>query len=152
VWSITTSEYLRPFGSLHKVGHWCILPPMTRTPVAELEWRLCDRMRRSLDYAGIGVQEMADYLLRSRNAVGNWLSGRTAPSERVLRRWAELTGVSYEWLDQGRAPESEPAEADRRAPSGLRKRSSGCTIDTWDVRRYLTVVPLGEADDEDVAA
>jgi transcriptional regulator with XRE-family HTH domain len=124
----------------------------TRTPVAELEWRLCDRMRRSLDYAGIGVQEMADYLLRSRNAVGNWLAGRTAPSERVLRRWADLTGVSYEWLYDGRAPDSEPAEADRRTPSGQRKRQSGCTIDTWDVPRLLTVVPLDEVDDEDVAA
>jgi transcriptional regulator with XRE-family HTH domain len=120
----------------------------TRTPVAELEWRLCDRMRRSLDYAGIGVQEMADYLLRSRNAVGNWLAGRTAPSERVLRRWADLTGVSYEWLYNGRAPDSEPAEADRRAPSRLRKPSSGCTIDTSGVLRPLTVVPLGKTDDQ----
>jgi transcriptional regulator with XRE-family HTH domain len=99
-------------------------------------------MRRSLDHADIGVQEMADHLLRGRNTVGGWLSGRTKPSPRVLKRWADLTGVKYEWLNpDDHAPESEPGSKDRRDPSRQETSRSGwCTAGNHPPR-VLTVMP-----------
>jgi transcriptional regulator with XRE-family HTH domain len=65
------------------------------------QWDLADRMAKSLRTAGIGVQQMADYLDMHRNTVGGWLSGRTPPDVRTLRLWALHTGVSYDWLCHG---------------------------------------------------
>ena len=64
-------------------------------------WDLADRLRKSLREAGLGVQEMADYLGVSRGAVGNWINGRNRPSAPTLRLWAMRTGVSYRWLRKG---------------------------------------------------
>ncbi len=61
-------------------------------------WDLTDRMRKSLRHAGMGVQEMADYLGVARNTVSTWINGRITPSVQTLRLWALRTGVSYEWL------------------------------------------------------
>lgn len=110
-----------------------------------------DRLAKARKTAGIGQQEMAQLLLRDRKTIGNWENDHTEPTPRVLIRWAELTKVPLWWLTDGEPADSEPGSKDRRAPAGLRKPSSGCTIDTSAVRRPLTVVPLGEVD-EDVAA
>lgn len=64
-------------------------------------WDLADRLRKSLRAAGLGVQEMADYLEVSRNTISNWINGRTRPSAPTLRLWALRTGVSYGWLRKG---------------------------------------------------
>lgn len=63
-------------------------------------------MRKALVHADVGVQEMADYLDVSRNAVSTWINGRIVPSTQTLRLWALRTGVPYEWLRTGNAPES----------------------------------------------
>lgn len=42
--------------------------------------------------------EMAQMMLCSKNTISNWENSHTKPSERKLRRWADLTGVDYEWL------------------------------------------------------
>jgi transcriptional regulator with XRE-family HTH domain len=62
------------------------------------EWDLADRMRKALRVAGIGPQEMADYLGVSRQSVGNWISGRVEPSLQTLRLWSIRTGVPLEWV------------------------------------------------------
>ena len=64
-------------------------------------WDRADRMRKALRHAGLGVQEMADYLGVSRGAVGTWINGRVTPSMPTLRLWAIRCGVAYEWLITG---------------------------------------------------
>ena len=80
------------------------------------QWDLADRMAKSLRTAGIGVQEMADYLDVHRNTVGGWLHGRIRPDVRTLRLWALHTGVSYDWLCHGEDAPQLPR------PAGVSKR------------------------------
>jgi transcriptional regulator with XRE-family HTH domain len=68
------------------------------TTVVPPEWDLADRMRKSLRHAGIGVQEMADYLEVGRSTISSWINGRITPNAQTLRLWALRTGVPYEWL------------------------------------------------------
>lgn len=63
------------------------------------EWDLGDRMRKALRHAGIGVQEMADYLGVARNTVSTWINGRNRPGRPVVRLWALRCGVSLGWLE-----------------------------------------------------
>ena len=65
------------------------------------EWDRADRMRKALRYAGVGVQEIADYLDVDRSTVSNWLGVRIIPSVQTLRLWAARCGVSYPWLVTG---------------------------------------------------
>ncbi len=63
-----------------------------------------DRMRVALRSAGIGVQEMADYLEVSRGTVSTWLNDKITPGKQTLRLWAIRTGVPLVWLETGQAP------------------------------------------------
>jgi transcriptional regulator with XRE-family HTH domain len=75
---------------------------MTEKPMdAVPEWDVADRMRKAMRSAGIGVQEIADYLGVARNTVSTWINGRIAPSRQTLRLWALRCGVSYDWLKDG---------------------------------------------------
>jgi transcriptional regulator with XRE-family HTH domain len=69
------------------------------------EWDVADRMRKSLRNAGMGVQEMADYLGVARNTVSTWINGRIEPSTQTLRLWALRTGVPFAWLRDGKSTE-----------------------------------------------
>ncbi len=62
------------------------------------QWTLGDRMGKALDHAGIGMQEMADYLGVSRNSVSNWVHGRITPSRQTLLLWSMRTGVDLDWI------------------------------------------------------
>jgi transcriptional regulator with XRE-family HTH domain len=73
----------------------------TASPVGVPQWDTSDRMRKALRHAGIGVQEMADYLDVSRNTVSTWINGRISPSTQTLRLWAMRCGVSFSWLANG---------------------------------------------------
>ena len=64
----------------------------------ELEFDLADRMRKALRVADISVNDMADYLDMSRNAVGSWINGRIVPGRATVRLFAMRCGVPYEWL------------------------------------------------------
>ena len=68
------------------------------------EWTQGDRLRKSLDHAGITVAEMAAYLETSRNTVGNYLADRTRVPGLVMRQWALRTGVPRSWLETGKTP------------------------------------------------
>lgn len=70
-------------------------------------WDLSDRMAKALRHAGLGVQEMGEYLGISRNTVGNYLHGRTQPDKRTLRLWAIRCGVPLEWLEDGIVTEGD---------------------------------------------
>lgn len=78
------------------------------------EWTLADRMRKSLDAAGLGVQEIADELGVTRGAVGKWINGHVEPRHPTLMAWAMRTGVSLAWLETGEAP---PGGTNGRAPA-----------------------------------
>jgi transcriptional regulator with XRE-family HTH domain len=64
-------------------------------------WTLGDRLDKALHDAGMGKQEMADFLEVSRNTVGAYCADRQRPSGAVLRAWALRTGVPLEWLKRG---------------------------------------------------
>ena len=61
-------------------------------------------MRKTLRESGLSVQDIADYLDVSRNAVSTWINGRIVPSTQTLRLWALRTGAPYEWLKDGTEP------------------------------------------------
>jgi DNA-binding XRE family transcriptional regulator len=65
------------------------------------EWDIADRLRKSLRHAGVGVDEMADYLGVSRRSVGNWINGHIEPSRQTKRLWALRCGVDFNWLCHG---------------------------------------------------
>jgi transcriptional regulator with XRE-family HTH domain len=65
------------------------------------EFNLADRMRKAQREAGIGVQEMADQLGVQRGTVSRWINGVIRPSVPVLTLWAQMCGVSYDWLVNG---------------------------------------------------
>lgn len=68
------------------------------------QWTLGDRLSKALRHADISVNDMADYLTRGRNTIGNYMSGRTRPPRAVLIAWALRTGVPLEWIETGEAP------------------------------------------------
>lgn len=79
---------------------------MTQQPIGTVpDWDVADRMRKALRACGVSVQEIAEYLDVSRNAVSTWINGRIEPSTQTLRLWALRTGVPYEWLRTGVAPD-----------------------------------------------
>lgn len=65
-------------------------------------------MALALEVAGVGVQEMADYLGVDRGTVGRWINGRGPATKQTLRLWALRTGVSLDWLETGLAPAGTP--------------------------------------------
>jgi len=96
-------------------------------PGAVPEWDIADRMRKSLRHAGIGVQQMADYLDVDRSTVSTWINGRITPSTQTLRLWALRCGVDYAWLT---------GKPDR--PATLRPAKTGSIIGTcWTLQHNL---------------
>lgn len=67
---------------------------------------LGDRLNRSLKFADLSVQEMADHLGMNRNSLSRYLNDRGAPPRsHILRLWALRCGVPYSWLSTGVAPD-----------------------------------------------
>jgi transcriptional regulator with XRE-family HTH domain len=94
------------------------------TPSAGIpSWDVGDRMRKGLRHAGVGVQEMADYLGVARSTLGNWLGGRIDPSTQTLRLWAMRCGIDYEWLAYG-AVDNHVAAARALSEPGLNNAGS----------------------------
>jgi transcriptional regulator with XRE-family HTH domain len=87
---------------------------MSKQPAA-LEWNQADRMRKALRHAGVGMQEMADYLGVSRTSTSNWTNGRILPSITTLRAWAMRTGVPFERLCHGSTDPCSPLPRSRGA-------------------------------------
>jgi transcriptional regulator with XRE-family HTH domain len=64
-------------------------------------WTLGDRLAKAREHAGLSIEEMADVLVRDRSTIGRYENDRNRPPRRVLRRWAEVTGVPLEWIVGG---------------------------------------------------
>lgn len=111
------------------------------SPVAGIpSWDVGDRMRKGLRHAGVGVQEMADYLGVARSTLGNWISGRIDPSTQTLRLWALRCGVDYEWLAYGRAESHIPAARAVSEP-GLNMTGSTARVVLLSGRRGPSGMP-----------
>jgi transcriptional regulator with XRE-family HTH domain len=112
---------------------------MTQATEQAPEFDLADRMRKSLRHADIGVQEMADYLEVSRNAVGTWINGRNKPSPQTVRLWALRCGVPYEWLRHGTVnviAYPDPEGDAKWAPTGSNRQPADYKVD--GSRRSIT--------------
>lgn len=64
-------------------------------------WTLANRMARSLEWSGVSVGEMAEFLGVTRGTASAYKTGRHKPDTRTLRLWAERCGVDYQWLTEG---------------------------------------------------
>ena len=65
------------------------------------EWTLGDRLKKARVLAGIEQREMARQLGVTSGAISNWEKDISRPRQdllQVLRRWSEITNVSYGWL------------------------------------------------------
>lgn len=67
-------------------------------------WTLSDRLRKAREFAGLQQSELANTLGISRNSVSSYEGARSTPRRPVLRTWADVCGVSYEWLTGGQLP------------------------------------------------
>lgn len=74
------------------------------------QWTLGDRMAKARRSAGIGSQNMADYLDMTRQTITNYETDRTRPPRSVLIAWALSTGVPFEWLDTGQESPDGPGD------------------------------------------
>lgn len=88
------------------MGNVQLLPSTGDNTPSGPEWTLGDRLGKSLRYAGMKAQDMADIIGVARNTISNYVNDHTEPSKLALKEWALRTGVSVEWLE-GNSPSSE---------------------------------------------
>lgn len=98
------------------------------------DWTLGWRLRRSLEYGGIDVAEMAEVIEVHRTTISKWFHDEVVPRRVYLSEWARQTGVRVEWLlgEDPKVPGDGPrsrVRAGRRAVTdnrdfGERKRRS----------------------------
>lgn len=74
---------------------------MATATIAPPQFELRHRLALALEHGGVRPEAMAEELGCAATTVRNYLSGRTHPKKAVLWRWAEVTGVPFEWLEQG---------------------------------------------------
>jgi transcriptional regulator with XRE-family HTH domain len=108
--------------------HMTHQPASGSIPNLTLGWRL----RMSLDYANISVQQMATQLGVSRATLSRWMADKgERPKRAYLSQWSLATGVPYEWIDTGKPPPDGGGDAPR-VPPGSRP-----TQGYFGVRRLL---------------
>ena len=87
------------------------------------EWTLGWRLQRSLSWADVSVQEMADELGVSRGTISRWCNDHNRPRRSDLRLWALRTGVPLDWLLYG--DEGLPRVDSNHQPTGMWYESPG---------------------------
>jgi len=103
-----------------------------KTPVGGVpEWTIGDRLRKARESADIGVSEMAEAIGISRNSVGNYEHGHTAPKVIVLNACALATGVSREWLETGHSRDSPGDTPDGLRPTNPCLSVVASTVTSW---------------------
>lgn len=104
----------------------------------ELQQTLGDRLSKSLKYANMSHQEMAEFLEVHRNSVGAWCTDRNRVMPAILRLWSQRVGLPLEWLRDGTWPEekAEPAKkTPAKAPAKKVSRTVGKPAATTSKRR-----------------
>ena len=61
-------------------------------------WTLGDRLRKSLQHAGLTPEDMADHLGVSATSVRGWMADRHTPNRATVMMWATITSVPLDWL------------------------------------------------------
>ncbi len=83
-------------------------------------WRLSDRLRKALSFAGVTKEEMARELQVSERTINNWLQERNPIRYAYVLLWAQKTGVSLDWIldddtvhlgDDSIHPDDEPVNS-----------------------------------------
>ena len=93
-----------------------------------LKSTLGDRIKKSLQYSGLSVGALADYLESHRNSVSGWIAGRAKPMPIVLRVIADRCDVSYQWLTTGEWPQPVAPPTPRRGrPPGPTPKKTNAT-------------------------
>jgi len=73
------------------------------------------RIRKAREAMGISVKELAVKMQQSDEFVMRWENGISEPTERSLSGLAEVLGVTYEYLKQGKPmPSSAPCESQQK--------------------------------------
>lgn len=93
----------------------CMAAEMNRARIPQ--WTVGDRLRKAREVAGIGVEEMAIKVGRTRNSVTKYERSRTVDVN-MVRSYAALTDTPMEWLLTGTGPENDGGVP---APVTLRK-------------------------------
>jgi transcriptional regulator with XRE-family HTH domain len=70
-----------------------------------LSQNLGDRLKKSLKYAHMSVEDMAEFFGTHRNTISGYLRNGPKPSRFQMKHWAEKTGVPLEWLQTGTWPD-----------------------------------------------
>ena len=89
------------------------------TPTFGLEWTLGDRLGKSLKYAGMKSQDMADIIGVARNTISNYLNDHTEPSKLAIKEWALRTGVPIEWLQTGEVTDPNQRTSDYKSAGSV---------------------------------
>ncbi|MFI8634003.1 helix-turn-helix domain-containing protein [Microbacterium sp. NPDC077663] len=95
------------------------------TIIDNATWTAYDRLRKARMLADLDQTQMAAALGVARNTVSNWERGINEPPASAFVRWADVTGVSIEWLAASYRNDAEtttaPAEA-RAVEGGVRPK------------------------------
>lgn len=107
-----------------------------RTAALVPEWTKSDRLRKARESAGLEQGELAEMAGLSRTGVSNAETGRTEPRKSTVMLWALATGVSFEWLMTGEAPQET-----EEAPSGEGASDSRVRPKGFEPLAFWSVVP-----------
>ncbi|HZQ33746.1 MAG TPA: helix-turn-helix transcriptional regulator [Mycobacterium sp.] len=102
---------------------------MTTSLPAAPPWTLGWRLRRSLEFAGVSREAMAQHLGVAVSTITRWTHDdfKRPPNRANLLAWAQITGVPLEWLegDEASAPAPEPVTlSDKVADAGATTTAS----------------------------
>lgn len=107
---------------------------MPSEPTRIPQWTLGWRLRRSLEEAGVSVNQMAAELGYERKTLGRWMHDQGSPPRPVvLKQWALRTGVSRTWLETGHATEG-PGDGPGIASEGYDYGESATAIELMQYR------------------
>ncbi|WP_308188462.1 helix-turn-helix domain-containing protein [Agromyces humatus] len=67
------------------------------------QWTIADRLRKARESAGLEQTELAAAAGISRATISTAECGRSVPHRSTVRAWAQVCGVSREWVESGRA-------------------------------------------------
>ncbi len=92
-----------------------------------------DRLRKAREVAGYDQGPLAAVIGISRSTVVNYETGNTSADRLkpyVVQRWAEATGVSFEWISDG-VLDLTPPPAEGQNERRRRRNAQARPLSTW---------------------
>ena len=93
-------------------------------------WTLGDRLRKSLQHAGLTPEDMAEQLGVSPTSVRGWMADRHIPNRATIMTWANITSVPLEWLAEDLF--TVPPLRARKTTKATRKGGFRSVCAPWD--------------------